>query len=402
VPVLGAVALIGAGPGAWFNRVVLSNRVMVWFGLISYPLYLWHWPLLTFARIMEGEVPARLIRVAAVVLSVVLAWLTYRLLERPVRAVGRGRLKVVVLVVLMAVVGYTGYNAYQRDGLALRLKHMRQVAELFSRPDSGEQSTWCQPQFPELAQFIPADMGGCWLSAPTAPTLAILGDSHAGQYLVEGLEQLFPDEVLMGLGYVRCLPFAYDGFMNEGCQRVRAGVLDFLDKQSSIKTVIITGYWAYLMAGDFEMHADRWRRARQPTAEQVASFQRNAQLFLSRVLASGKRVILMRDVPDLDFDPRQCFDVRPLRLAPAQRVRDCWIDEAGYRQRAQRAEQALDELLARFPAVETFDPRPLLCRDGRCHASDGALPLYYDGDHLNPHGARIVLRELYEQRFRGR
>jgi peptidoglycan/LPS O-acetylase OafA/YrhL len=141
VPVLGAVALIGAGPGAWFNRVVLSNRVMVWFGLISYPLYLWHWPLLTFARIMEGEVPARLIRVAAVVLSVVLAWLTYRLLERPVRAVGRGRLKVVVLVVLMAVVGYTGYNAYQRDGLALRLKHMRQVAELFSRPDSGEQST---------------------------------------------------------------------------------------------------------------------------------------------------------------------------------------------------------------------------------------------------------------------
>lgn len=43
-----------AGSHAWFNRVVLSNRVLVWIGLISYPLYLWHWPLLSFAQIVES------------------------------------------------------------------------------------------------------------------------------------------------------------------------------------------------------------------------------------------------------------------------------------------------------------------------------------------------------------
>jgi peptidoglycan/LPS O-acetylase OafA/YrhL len=85
VPVLGAVLIISAGSNTWVNRTILSNQVAVWFGLISFPLYLWHWPLLSFARIVESEVPSRNIRLAAVVLSIVLAWLTYKFVERPLR-----------------------------------------------------------------------------------------------------------------------------------------------------------------------------------------------------------------------------------------------------------------------------------------------------------------------------
>ncbi len=85
IPVLGAVFIILAGPQAWINRTILSNKIAVWFGLISFPLYLWHWPLLSFARIVEGETPSRNILIAAVLISVILAWLTYRLVERPIR-----------------------------------------------------------------------------------------------------------------------------------------------------------------------------------------------------------------------------------------------------------------------------------------------------------------------------
>lgn len=85
VPVLGAVLIITAGSKAWVNRTILSNKIAVWFGLISFPLYLWHWPLLSFARIVESEVPSRNIRIAAVVLSILLAWLTARFIEKPIR-----------------------------------------------------------------------------------------------------------------------------------------------------------------------------------------------------------------------------------------------------------------------------------------------------------------------------
>ena len=122
VPVLGAVLIITAGSEAWINRTVLSNKVAVWFGLISFPLYLWHWPLLSFARIVENQVPSRNIRIAAVVLSIALAWLTYKLVERPIRFGRYEKIKSLVLVFLLFIVGFIGYNTYQRDGLSFRLK----------------------------------------------------------------------------------------------------------------------------------------------------------------------------------------------------------------------------------------------------------------------------------------
>jgi len=85
LPVLGACMCIAAGPGAWLNRRLLGSRIAVWFGLISYPLYLWHWPLLAYARVVAGDTPVRSVRMAAVLLAIALAWLTYRWLEKPLR-----------------------------------------------------------------------------------------------------------------------------------------------------------------------------------------------------------------------------------------------------------------------------------------------------------------------------
>lgn len=93
LPVAGAVLIISAGAKAWLNRVVLSSRVLVWFGLISFPLYLWHWPLLSFARIADMGTPSREIRIAVVLISIALAWLTYRLIEKPFRLVKHSQAK---------------------------------------------------------------------------------------------------------------------------------------------------------------------------------------------------------------------------------------------------------------------------------------------------------------------
>ncbi|WP_353432633.1 acyltransferase family protein [Polynucleobacter sp. MWH-UH23A] len=123
MPTVGAALVIGAGTNAGCNKGLLSNKGLVWFGLISFPLYLWHWPLLAFARLQEGETPSLMIRAALVLLSIILAWVTYRFVEKPIRFNASYRThKNIALVFLMIVIAYLGYNCFDRKGIAFRHK----------------------------------------------------------------------------------------------------------------------------------------------------------------------------------------------------------------------------------------------------------------------------------------
>ncbi len=189
-PVLGALLIITAGSKAWVNRTILSNKVAVWFGLISYPLYLWHWPILSFARIVESEVPSRNIRIAAVALSIALAWLTYKIVERPLRFGKHSEAKVAVLVVLIAIVGYVGYNTFERDGL--RFRPFNKINDGVNNALSYDWNTgfrfgqcFINDVDEKTNKFSPA----CGLlGEKTKPILMIWGDSHSAS-LYRGFEK---------------------------------------------------------------------------------------------------------------------------------------------------------------------------------------------------------------------
>ena len=117
LPTFGACLLIAAGPAAWVNKNILSSKVLVWIGLISYPLYLWHWPIFSFLHIVIGGGQSSKIRLAAIAASVVLAWLTYRLIEKPLRTATRINQSLLVLPAIMVMVGVAGYYCYVNDGL---------------------------------------------------------------------------------------------------------------------------------------------------------------------------------------------------------------------------------------------------------------------------------------------
>src|SRR5439155_6436320 len=122
LPTTGAYLIIFAGPKAWFNRAILSNRILVWFGLISYPLYLWHWPLFAFARNTVGDTPSPPIRIGFVAVSIGLAWLTYRLVEIPIRFRSWKPVTIFVLGSLMIGIAGFGYYDFANSGLGFRLK----------------------------------------------------------------------------------------------------------------------------------------------------------------------------------------------------------------------------------------------------------------------------------------
>jgi peptidoglycan/LPS O-acetylase OafA/YrhL len=90
LPVIGTALMIWAGQHAWINRKILANQKLVYIGLISYPLYLWHWPLLVIGKTIVADYSplnhhVRTTTIVAVALSFVLSWLTYEYFERPIR-----------------------------------------------------------------------------------------------------------------------------------------------------------------------------------------------------------------------------------------------------------------------------------------------------------------------------
>ncbi|OZE95677.1 acyltransferase family protein [Rhodococcoides fascians] len=122
-PVLATLALVLAGPGTPV-AALLSTRFGLWLGSIAFPLYLWHWPILIFTLAYTGEQTADLVTGACIIgVSVLLAMLTVRLVEKPVQAPARSipRLAVTgtaVLLALALVTGSAGWNYYIQRSVA--------------------------------------------------------------------------------------------------------------------------------------------------------------------------------------------------------------------------------------------------------------------------------------------
>lgn len=121
LPVAGAAALILAGPKAAVNRVLFSNRTVVFLGLISYPLYLWHWPLISYAYVIRlGKAPTPLMAMALVAASFLLAWVTYRFIEYPVRFGAHRRRRTQIVAASVAVLGACGLALWTKNGFPER------------------------------------------------------------------------------------------------------------------------------------------------------------------------------------------------------------------------------------------------------------------------------------------
>ena len=120
LPVAGSALLLSA-PAAWVNRVVLASPPLVWIGLISYPLYLWHWPLLVFAGIIKFGPLTLPERELILLASALLAWATYRFVEIPFRFGLPSRRKMYSLGAGMAMIAVAGGMVVLGKGLDFRI-----------------------------------------------------------------------------------------------------------------------------------------------------------------------------------------------------------------------------------------------------------------------------------------
>jgi peptidoglycan/LPS O-acetylase OafA/YrhL len=235
LPAAGAALVISAGGDTLINRRFLSNRLMVWIGLISFPLYLWHWPLLSFARMATGPAdPPPHVRIGLVLLSGLLAVLTYRFVETPVRAGGRSAMKVGALCLAMLVVGAVGYQAYASEGFPSRHSAFaREIGTFKYQYKTAYRGGSC---FLWAAQDSSA-FGDCLGDAQ----VFLWGDSHAA-HLLPGLQATLPG--VSQFTKAGCPPLlGRDVRASTHCQEVNAHVLQLVQKHRPPR-VILAAAWA--------------------------------------------------------------------------------------------------------------------------------------------------------------
>jgi peptidoglycan/LPS O-acetylase OafA/YrhL len=407
VPVLGAALLIMAGPDAWVNRSFLSRGIVVWFGLISYPLYLWHWPLLSFARIVEGEVPSHTIRMVAVVLSVVLAWFTYKLIECPIRFGERKKGKVVVLVVLMAVVGCIGYYAYSRDGFKYRNAAIAVQAQLddltFNRFE--KMNGW-------LCDSLTYKGSRCHYTGEN-PSVVIVGDSHAPR-VYSGLRDYISAKgkgVAMYGGGNLCPPLldVVTKTSSEEAERVRncllktTGSLKEIISNPNIKEVILISrgplYTTSNGFGDAERNT--YGKLVLHFSNEPQGLRTNSDVYfgalattLDSLLAAGKRVTYLHDFPELGFDIKRCVS-RSIKLSNKD-WHPCAVPRAQFEERNREFKIQVKKILDARPAIKVVDLADALCDSEFCYGGKDGVLYYTDDDHLSHRGSALVIQRLWD------
>lgn len=251
VPVLGSVLIIYSGQNAWFNRVILSNKIAVWFGKVSFPLYLWHWPLLSFSRIYLGEIPAESIRIAIVIFSIFLAWLTCEFIERKFRFGNKSKEKLAILVALMAIIGTVGFSIYRNDGLPTR-PYNQKLAPYKDSMKVSDKKVRC---FDIPYAYKKEGNWFCGLGRKGEPVnYFAYGDSHALS-LLPALER-FANDYHVGVNFtgtsgcpslLGIQSMRGDSDLEKfNCKALNEKVFNFV-KTEGIKNVVLISRWTYYM-----------------------------------------------------------------------------------------------------------------------------------------------------------
>jgi peptidoglycan/LPS O-acetylase OafA/YrhL len=376
LPVVGTALLIPKSQCAsWINANVLSLPIIVWVGLISYPLYLWHWPLLSLARIVDSQTPRLAIRGLASIGSLVLAWLTFTCIELPLKKWNNRTFTLACLPPLLLVIGAAGFATYREGGIPSRFSTSYDEYRETPLPNIEE----CQKRYPFARD------SQCGLSSVAAPpSVMILGDSHA-RSLFLGLSEYFArrGKAVVEFGMGGCPPFIgverQIGDRILDCDHVTQNALAFLERTPAIDTVILIGnFSAY--TGSLQDTSN------SPTT----AFRAGLDAVLTRLERTGRRIILLHQVPRLDIDPKLCGP-RPFRLTSGQA---CRVSRQFVNQYFTIYKALASGVLDRHRRVMQVDPTTIFCDSEWCYASIDGQILYCDEHHLNRYGSEYFASKV--------
>ena len=362
-PVLGSALLLHCAPGTLAGRL-LSMRLPVAIGLISYSLYLWHWPFIVFTEYARDEKLYGLWSIGVIAAALLGAWASWRFIERPFRNPQRfdRRRIFAVSAAGMAALGLAATVMLPLGGWERRFAP--EVVKLASgKQDFSPRRTAC------LAHVVGGEQPACTYGAKVPPSAMLWGDSHGVELAwLLGQEMAGHGGALMQRTSGSCPPILEYAEANDPvCPKINAEVIERLERTPSIGKVYLTAIW-------------------ESSAMRVPATIAKIDATIARIRAAGKIVVIIGPVPKQTFTvPRHLA-----RLAAQGRLADAHgTSTAGY---------VRDSFwfTANYPrwqaqGITILDPARALVSGGETRIMMGGKPLYFDSHHLSLAGARAVL-----------
>ncbi len=402
-PVVGATILIwvGAKGGGSFVSSLLAHYALVWVGLISYSLYLWHWPILAFMRIvLDSAVLPIKFAVFAVALSVAMAWLSFHFVERPFRAHptrGFGRRAIFSASALsLAIILGVGGLLHITEGLPARLPTNVTTIAAFAEDKNDRRN--------ECFSRTPSD-GFCSIGAQSDgdDTVDFLfwGDSHADA-MMPGMDSAAERVGSRGLfaGNAGCPPILnVQRFSNgETCRpEFTEQVWSWLKGRQDVRLVVLGARWTLYVEGtrpqgeagsDLRLEWTGDQTKYSGDADTATLVEMALRETVMAIVATGREVVLLGPVPEIG------------RNVPASLARQAllgWTPEAAvsreaYEARAGRTERILMRIAEAVEGVRYVALSNLFCDAEVCRttSADGR-PLYVDSNHISQTAALNLL-----------
>jgi len=406
LPVLGASLVIYAGQDSWINLKLLSAKSVVYIGLVSYPLYIWHWPILYFVRVFSNGSPNQGMKLCALVLALLLALITYKFIEIPIRAMNLLKASKALLVLVLAI-GLIGLVVRLNAGFPSRFPELDLKAQ-----NIGSES-WLAKGFnsdPACVNKLGAVFEQyCKILDPGKNIdVLLLGDSTANHFY-SGLASILQNQSnpvnLANLGKGGCMPLLgvdeYDQNGPRRCDLVSQKSYELALNTPSIKVVLISFAGPLHLAGDVAAHNRSSIVGKIYYSPDIESATPREQLKIAfrnsirTLMDAKKRVVILLNVPSLDFDPAQCVNLRPVYFPGTKIKSPCGVDRVLADKTNFEFRSMVQELKSEFPSLTVWDPYLLLCDSLICHADNGVGFLFYrDGVHLSEFGSKWIASRL--------
>lgn len=364
--------IISAGTTAYLNKKILSHKILVGIGLISYPLYLWHWPLLSFCRILQGELlPPQewlFIRIVCIILAFILAVLSYCYIEKPIRFGKNNKNKIagILLVMMMSCFAAGVYVCYKGKTIN------KYNTEIEIPPAKDDTILEYAPEANFLGRVR-------FQNAHSDKTIAVIGDSHA-QSAFPGIAQKCAK-----LGYNTVLfnyKYNYRDGDEEASEKAREFVINILQAKTDIKSVFIflRGI-LYLQGKDIDIKEFH-------SAFFTKNFQSKLQKTVDTLRSFGKHVFIVTENPVFPFTPQDFF--HKFKFTTNSRE-EAWISKESVYEHQKEYLQMLNKI----KGAEIINGLDVFCPHDKCSMFDeNGNSLYYDDDHLSIYGSHYLTENL--------